>query len=315
LSILYGVGAGAVIQSTYNNNATIAPSVAPAAQQLVAIHDGILESYILFLVATAAMGGAFLIFIRRNERSSATQSRYVPFHVAMVAVFALILYVIISEPYMSARGFYMYVTYSGIGISLACDLFLEYLNRTHSHSKVQGLRHTIAIDPKKPFSNLIALRESIFSNLSGHLRIIDKHFNTTALANLHRLVYESIGNLSKITILTSKEMLDSDISSSVSDFRAELSGSGIELELKLMDDKDAVEQHERIMLDDKIAYKVPPFNIINKKSEHITTISHSQAERRFEYLYKRAIKLENYATKASRPAQHQPQPEENAGGA
>ncbi len=301
ISIIYGIGAGAVIQSSYDNNATIAPSIAAAAQQLLAVHKSILESYVLFIVALALMGCAFLMFIRRNERNTASQTRYVPLHAGMVAVYTLLLYVILSGLFTTIQNYYMDVTYAGIVVCFACDAFIEYTNRTRSVSRVTKVRHTMAIDPAKPFSNLISLRESIFANLSGHLRIIDKHFNSTALSNLHRLIEESKGNFKKITILTSKEMLDSDTSSSVSDFRSELAHDGIAFEMRLMDDKDAVEQHERLMLDDKIAYKVPPFNIINKKSEHITTVSFSTASRRFEYLYGRAIRLDNYMTKMARP--------------
>ena len=31
---------------------------------------------------------------------------------------------------------------------------------------------------------MINLQDEIFSKMSGHLRVIDKHFNTTALTNL-----------------------------------------------------------------------------------------------------------------------------------
>jgi hypothetical protein len=306
LSILYGIGAGAIVQSVYDHNATIAASVAPAAQQLLAIHNYILEAYVLFIVAMALMAGAFLMFIKRNERGTSAQSRYVPYHAAMVAVYVLLLYLVVSTPYTPAENFYMDVTYAGIVICFACDGFLEYLNRKRGPSRSPRMLHTMVINPSTPFSNLINLRESIFSKLTGHLRIVDKHFNSTALTNLHRLIEQHQGNFTRITILTSKEMLDADIGSSISDFKSELAGNGTGLEVKLMDEKDAVDQHERIMLDDKIAYKVPPFNIINKKSEHITTISYDHASRRFAYLYQRAIKLENYMAKMSRQGNEKP---------
>jgi hypothetical protein len=136
--------------------------------------------------------------------------------------------------------------------------------------------------------------------MSGHLRIIDKHFNSTALANLHRIIEGSVANFTKITILTSGEMLDSDTSGDMVDFRSELSAQGVAFEVRLLGERDAVEQHERIMMDDKLAFKVPPFNIINKRSEHITRISHADARNRFNQLLERSTKLENYMVRRGR---------------
>ncbi len=311
-AIIYGVGTGAIVQGLYDN-ATIAPSVSLVASQLQEIHTDLLEAYALTLVSLALMGGAFVMLIRRNERSVIAQSKYVPYHAAMTGVYVLLLYLILSSPYITLQYFYMDVVYAGIVICFACDAFLEYTNRTHAQSRGVRMRRTMAMDPSKPFSNMLNLQESIFSNLSGHLRIVDKHFNTTSFANLHRLIDGSKSNFTKITILTSKEMLDSGITSSVSDFRNEIGANGIGLEVRLMDEKDTVDQHERLLLDDSIAYKLPPFNIINKKSEHITTISYSEASRRFKYLYDRAIKLDNYMEKQARDNGKGEVPREPAG--
>ncbi len=299
LSIFYGIGIGATVQSL-NDNSSVASSVALAATQLQTVHKDILEAYVLFLVALLLTAGAFIMLVRRNERGTASQERYVPFHGALVAVYVLLLYLIFSGPYATILNVYMDVTYAGIVICFACDIYLEYSRRAHPQSKGTKLKRTIAMDPSTPFSNIMSLKDDIFANLNGHLRIIDKHFNSTALGNLHRLMEDSKGNFTKVTVLTSKDMLDSDISNSVSDFKSELASKGIGFEVRLMDDKDAIDQHERVMLDDKIAYKMPPFNIINKKSEHITSISYDQASKRFVYLYGRAIRLDNYMTKQAR---------------
>jgi hypothetical protein len=61
----------------------------------------------------------------------------------------------------------------------------------------------------------------------------------------------------------------------------------------VLDDGDAAKQHERLLLDGSEAYKIPPLNIINKKSEHITAVNRDDAARRFEDLWSRAIKFEN----------------------
>ncbi|MEM3460276.1 MAG: hypothetical protein QXO24_03560, partial [Candidatus Micrarchaeaceae archaeon] len=56
----------------------------------------------------------------------------------------------------------------------------------------------------------------------------------------------------------------------------------------------------RIIFDDSKAFKIPPLNIINKKSEHITRLSRSDASRRYEELAKGAISYKNYIIKRAR---------------
>ena len=67
-------------------------------------------------------------------------------------------------------------------------------------------------------------------------------------------------------------MLDSSFNKEYKDLKNELEGHGTVLEVKLMNNNDAIQQHERFIFDDVIAYKIPPMNIINKKSEHIVKI-------------------------------------------
>ncbi len=219
-------------------------------------------------------------------------------HSGLVVFYILMIYLILSDFYTSFNQIYLYIVYFGMGLCIMSDLYLQYeIRQPKAESKIP---RTISIDPSKPFSNVIALQDQLFPNMNGHLKIVDKHFNSAALQNFHRIAEKSMQNFTKVTILTSKEMLDSGFGQYVSDLRSELSGAGVGLEIKLMDDKDTVDQHERIMLDDKIAYKIPPFNIINKRSEHITRISHEEANKRFQYLFNRSIKLENYSVKRAR---------------
>jgi len=150
---------------------------------------------------------------------------------------------------------------------------------------------SLSINPSTPYSNIINLQDEIFSKMHGHLRIIDKHFNTTALTNLSRLIDGYTSNYNRITVITSKEMQDSKFSANASEFEKEFAGMGIPTEVRMMDAKDSADQHERLMMDDQIAYKIPPFNIINKKSEHITKVSAPEARARFHLLYARAQKI------------------------
>lgn len=257
----------------------------------------------ILLVALGLSGASFVLYIKRHEKTNNAISTYALLHSGLIVVYLLMLYLIISTFYGTFVSTYMYVIYAGLVICIISDLYLQYMLRqpAPSVSKTGSkVKNTLTIDPSKPFSNMVALQEQLFTNMSGYLRVIDKHFNSAALANFHRLTEKKITNFTKITILTSKEMLDSGFGSNLTDFKTELGEAGVGLEVKLMDDKDTVEQHERIMMDDKIAYKIPPFNIINKRSEHITRINFDEANKRFNYLYGRAIKMENYAIKRAR---------------
>lgn len=298
-SFYFGVGVGAASQSISTNTPIAAvPLLQQTAYSLSAFHVGILESYVIFLVALGLFGSAILMFIKRGERG-ATIQRYHFLHFSFTIVYVLLFIIIVSAFYDFFQPFYLYIYYLGMGLCLAADGYLQYLMMQPT-ARSARIKRTMTMNPSKPFSNLVALQEKLFPNMSGHLCIVDKHFNSNALVNFNRAIDRNITNFSRITILTSKEMLDSGFSTNLIDFGSELNGSGIALEVKLMDDKDAVEQHERLMMDDNTAYKIPPFNIINKRAEHITTVSLKEAQARFHYLYTRAIKMENFAVKRAR---------------
>jgi hypothetical protein len=300
LAVLYGIGLGAAVQAIGTNTQAV-PLVASAASQLTALHQVILESYVLFLIALGLSAASFILFMKRYEKNNTAITTYSLLHSAFVVVYIVILYLIFSSFYANLATPYLYVIYAGVALCVICDLYFQYTIRQPTHiQKSPGGKHSFNMDPTKPFSNVIVLQEQLFPNMNGHLRIIDKNFNSSALANFHRLSEHSITNFTKISILTSKYMLDSSFGNDVTDFRNELTEAGVGLDVKLMDDKDVVEQHERLILDDKIAYKIPPFNIINKRSEHITRINYDEASRRFNQLHARAIKLENYAVKKGR---------------
>ncbi len=300
-SVLYGAAAGALLQS----NATgtqVAQQLQQTAQQYNSLHGGILESYVLLIISLLSFGVAFLMFLRYYDRgNSATMKKYAIPHIGFTLIYVMLFYVVVSPfYYYFGGGVYMYVVYAGIALSFASAAFLEYMNRAPAPSKSAKLKHTITINPGKPYSNMGDLQDELFSKLKGHIRIVDKHFNSVALANFHRLANRSVISLTKVTILTSKEMLDTDFTSNMIDFRSELNEAGVGVEVRLLDDKDSTEQHERMLLTDTVAYKIPPFNIINKRSEHITMINLGEALKRFNYLYSRAMKLENYMVRKDR---------------
>ncbi len=153
------------------------------------------------------------------------------------------------------------------------------------------------MDPNTPYANLAKLREQLFSTLSGDIKIVDKHFNSTAIANLHRLISDERGNLISIIVITSNEMLDSSFGDNYNDLKKELNNSNIDFQVKIMNKEDSGAQHERFIMDDRTAFKIPPFSIINKKSEHITKINIREAKKRFDYLFQRSVKYENFIVK------------------
>lgn len=298
-SFYFGVGVGAASQSLSSNTPLASsPLLQDTVYNLSGLHVGILESYVIFLVALGLMGSAILMFIMRNERSTTLQ-RYHFLHFGFTIVYILLFVIIVSAFYNLFQPLYLYIYYVGMGICLAADGYLQYLMMQPT-SRASRIRRTMTMNPSKPFSNMVALQEQLFPNMSGHLRVVDKHFNSNALINFNRAVDRNMTNFSKITILTSREMLDSGFSTSLMDFSNELKESGVALEVKLMDEKDTVEQHERLLMDDSTAYKIPPFNIINKRAEHITTVNLKEALARFNHLYNRAITLDNFAVKRAR---------------
>ena len=310
LALFYGAGLGfvAAIQSLHAGNATLTSLVASTQLELAGLHKDLLEAYVMTIVALGLSAAAFLMLIKRKERNGIAISRYVLVHGTLVVIYLLLIYLIMSDFSADIKGnYYVYLPYMGLVICAFADTYLEYDNRVHSKPIGSRTRRAMMIDPSKPFSNMLNLQENLFQGMGGELKIIDKHFNSTALANLHRLTGKDIANFSKITILSSREMLDSSFKNDVSDFKSELGKEGVGLEVKLMDEADTVDQHERIMMDGKTAYKIPPFNIINKRSEHIARINFSEANRRFDYLYGRAIKIENHLEKSGRESGAMPE--------
>ncbi len=301
LAYLYGIDIGAtyVIQQLGSNIAS-SSSIAQLIGEITLLRSGLYESYALSLISLAAASSALILFVRRYDKGQNSQNTYSMLHSAFTVVYVLLIYVIMANLYLYLNALYMYIIYFGIIMSLAADAYMQYgLRQAAFFGHRQRGKTSVTMDPSKPFSNLIALQD-IFMNMSGELRVVDKHFSSPALENLHRIAEKSITNFTKLVILTSKEMLDSGFGAAVTDFRKELGENGTGLEVRLMDDKDAVDQHERFMMDEKVAYKIPPFNIINKRSEHITKINFAESDRRFKYLYGRAISLENYFVKKAR---------------
>ena len=151
----------------------------------------------------------------------------------------------------------------------------------------------ISIDPQTPYTNVMILSKRLMSKLDGELKILDMHFDANGLENLSRLLNGNLDRCRSVSVLAKRDRLGSEFMREYGDFKNELGNKGIAFELKVLSDSDAGEQHERMLIDGSTAYKIPPLNIINRKSEHIVSINHREAEERFERLWANATKLEN----------------------
>ncbi|MEM4064568.1 MAG: hypothetical protein QXW57_02845 [Candidatus Micrarchaeaceae archaeon] len=298
-SMAYGIAAGALYQSNYHNE-----SVIPAFSQIVgsihAIYAAIYEVYVLFFIAMGLVVASVAEFLRSGIRAGIR--RYSLLHTSMTIIYLLLFFVLFNNLSLSGinsvNSYIFKLIYVGGFLMLGIDLYIEY----EMHAPAQRARRfsrEIAINPSTPYSNLMKMRDELFSGLSGDVRIIDKHFNSAAIANLYRLLQDN-RSIKSIGILGSNEMLDSQFDKNFNDFSGELAGKGISVEFMLMSSENAAAQHERIIFDDSKAFKIPPLNIINKKSEHITRLKRSEASRRYEELSKGAISYKNYVLKQAR---------------
>jgi hypothetical protein len=299
-AILYGIANGAALQASIVGVNVTNSQLHSLVSNATFLHDGILESYVLAVIGIILFGTAFLLFLRRHDKSIGGAKRYITMHTAFVFMYALVYFIISIDTGQYLSGIpYIYAIYAAMAIAIVVDVFFDYALRVQ-RDRVAKIKRSLSVNPNTPFSNMMELQDKIFSKLKGDVRVVDKHFNSVALSNFHRLVVEHLSNMKSIKVVSSTEMMDANLGRNLADFKKELESRGIKFDFRLMDDGDRVEQHERIVLDDKIAYKIPPLNIINNRSEHIIMIGHGEAQRRFEYLYGRAMTFENYSIKKGR---------------
>ncbi len=305
LALRYGSLAGVtsvITAGAFNQTVTanLTTALTQANYTMTSLHDSIREVYIIFLISLGMLGASFVLYTSRSARFGAATRRYTLMHATLAVIYVALFFIVFSTNYqINFDRTYFILVYFAVGAVLAIDAYLEF--GVHVRRPKQARRKgTVRIEPGTPYTNLINLREGIFSKLNGNVRIVDKHFNSMAISNLHRLFESNLHGVKRIDILTSREMFDSSFLDNYNDFKKELGNAGVELNFMLMDDADSASQHERFVFDDVTAYKIPPLNIINKKSEHIVSFNVRDAKSRFEQLAKGAIKYENYLVKRAR---------------
>ncbi len=296
-AIEYGIGAGAYIQSGGNVSRVVA-ILQPTAAAQTSLYHSMLDSYLAFIISLILFWTSMMLLSHRKSRYESTMRRYSFSHAILSAVYALLVYITIGSSGAASGiiGAYIDLAYLVATLCFAIDMYAEYATRRYV--RVQKTRRiNISIDPASPYANIVSLREQLFATLHGNVCIVDKHFNSKAMENLYRLLDGNFGNLGSVKVVTSGEMLDSDFGSNFYDMQKELKNLGVEFEVKVMAGSDAEAQHERFIFDDNHAAKIPPLNIINRKSEHITSTGLLESKRRFAELYQRALKYENYVSR------------------
>jgi len=304
LAASYGTdyGIGSLISSgTFNgvlSQENLTVLAAQASLNMNGLHEAMREVYVIFLLSLGMLGASFVLYTTRKIKYSSIVKKYTLLHSTLTVLYVVLFYLVFSSGFnIDLDRPYFLLVYFAIAAAVAIDAYLEF--------GVQGygrklLRKEIRMDAGTPYTNLVKLREGVFSGLSGNVEIVDKHFNSQAISNLHRLVEGNLEKVKRIDVLTTKEMFDSRFLENYNDFKKELSNAGVELNFMLMADADSVNQHERFIFDDIRAYKIPPLNIINKKSEHVVSFSVKDARSRFGVLSRNATKYENYLVKQAR---------------
>ncbi len=290
--VQYGLGAGAILQGNAYNVSVI-PALQATALQIKAIYQTILEGFLISGIGMLVFAMSLALLFKGQNSYERYVGIYVPLHIMLVLIY-LVLLLIMHITYAVD----LYATYVAMAVCIIFDAHIGYKTGRLASRRRPG--RSISIDPSTPYANLVTLKEQLFDNLAGTVCIVDKHFNSNAISNLYRLIPSEGQKIASIRILTSSGMLDSGFGRNYTDLREELRNNGIEVEVRVMKEDDAATQHERFIFDDTAAYKIPPLNIINRKSEHVVRTTIRDARKRFEYLYQNAMKLENYMEKQGR---------------
>ncbi|MDE1869694.1 MAG: hypothetical protein KGH71_01760 [Candidatus Micrarchaeota archaeon] len=290
-SVEYGVGAGAALQSSASN-VIVNQSLQVFSSQLSVLNQYVLESYLALILGLLLALISVVLYIHRSNRYDETNRKYMTIHTTVTVVYIILFFIIFSGFIHSTLSIMVYLGYFGMFVCIITDIYFEYNARIASSRKV-GVR-AISINPDTPYTNLQVLKGQLFSKLKGNVRIVDKHFNSNAIANMHRLFAGELESIDSITVITSEEMLDSSFGDDYRDITKEFGNEHVAITILVMPREEAGKQHERFVFDDIGAFKIPPLNIINKKSEHVTKINLEEARRRFEYLSQRSTKIENF---------------------
>ncbi|MDE1870998.1 MAG: hypothetical protein KGI06_02035 [Candidatus Micrarchaeota archaeon] len=288
----YSIGVYSGISRTitaYNiTNHTAAEALIGSISQTTTLALALNLTYVLlpFAVLIFAIGTLWL-FSRQYSKLTATM-------LIISSIIYLILVGILELDFSFGSVLSTFpIAYVAGALALAGGSYSLYSSNYRQSPQQKRIAPTIVINPERPYSNMRMLSTRLMGRLNGTIKILDMHFDVNSLDNLMQLIERHADRYTSIQVLTSSMRLGAEFGKSYTDFKNELSNKRVDFELRVLEQTEAAKQHERLILDDSIAYKIPPINIINKKSEHIVGINHHEAESKFSTLWPKATKYEN----------------------
>jgi hypothetical protein len=289
LSYTIGFNTGLIaIVNQYNISASNSLALSNAVLGMQALRFAAYIPYLMLPFALIMFGiGVLWLFSRSHQRITSISIGFASLIFVMLSI--LLEFNLNFSASAALLIFSLAIAAGVMGIIASLVGFREGF----SQSERMPSARPIVMDPKTPYTNMINLSNRL--KLSGDVRILDMHFDYKSAENLSRMISRSAGNYHTISLLTKKDRLGSDFMKSYADLKDELNALNVSMEIRILDPKDALEQHERLLIDSSKAYKIPPINIINKKSEHIVGVNYQNALSRFSDLWARATKYENAA--------------------
>ncbi|MEM0149770.1 MAG: hypothetical protein QXW10_02650 [Candidatus Micrarchaeaceae archaeon] len=282
LSLSIGVGSGVYLVGTAHN-ITLTASLQNIVNSIPTFSIAIYITYMMFVLALICFSMGLLPLFGNLH------SKLAMYTVAASSLLFMALFGILDTSFKFSQPTVLYVLsyLSGVIMLAASAYYIIEPKRKQTRS----VHRQISLSPDKPYTNLLVLSRELFSNLKGDVKIVDMHFDSAGMENLALLINDSAVNYSKIYVLANGERIGADFRKRYLNLVTELSNRKVNFEVRIMNPEDSAAQHERFIVDSEHAYKIPPLNIINKKSEHIVNIKHGEAMRRFDYMWGRGSKI------------------------
>lgn len=166
-----------------------------------------------------------------------------------------------------------------IDSSMKVDLgpFLSILNKCNiiNYNKKTGLikilynpqmenisTKSLFIAPEKPFTNVMHLRK-ILAKCDGYIWWLDRHFEAKGFEPLIEAV--DANKVKNVKILTGNSHANDKMRKDFKRFHGEMNGRGINVECRVILDKDISQDiHDRWIISNNAIFNVPPINTIFK---------------------------------------------------
>ncbi|MGD0729134.1 MAG: hypothetical protein ABR981_03610 [Candidatus Micrarchaeaceae archaeon] len=291
LSYAFGVYSG-ISRTISSYNITASSTVLAALSQSTTITLALHLTYVMIAFALVMAAVSMLWFFSKSY------ARYTPEVLIICSIIYAIIAAILEYNFNFSNSVNSYGSFIGAILIFTSGVYF-IVNANANKVTAKRSVSQISINPDTPYSNIKIISNKLMSKLNGDIKILDMHFDAVALDNLMQLLDKNMGNYTQIEVLAKKDRLGDKFTKLYKDFKAELNNKNIQFELRVLSEKDALKQHERVIMDNSTAYKIPPLNIINKKNEHIVAIKYDEASRKFNDLWAEAQKYENMLSESN----------------